>query len=564
MKRIWFSIFTILITAFLISCDDLELTPEFRESSVQFAATPSTTTVAVSAADSLASVLSFTWNDPAYAVGLSNSKFRVIVGADDANFNTFQHKDFTAVLTGSLLGKEVNAMALKLGASIGQPFVLNVKVVASQENNNETKESAVLEITVTPYGDLLLTQSVNSVAPSASTPDVVGVTFNWSTAFVGYDGVKTYELQYAESGTAFADYTAVSVTSQSKSFTQFELNGIALALGITSGEEGNVDFRVKATNETGAFTYSNTATLGITPYVAFISLGIIGDATPGGWDIDTDMRRPEANQPAQWTVTLYLEGGKSAKFRANDGWTDAWGATSFPSGTASSAPGSPNVPISTSGYYKVDFNAGSGVYSFTLLTTPTYATIGIIGSATANGWNDPDTDLTNDPSNAHLWTGTITLTEGFVKFRANNAWDVSWGGTTFPSGHATPNPDIAVTAGTYSVRFNDATGEYQFMPAATAQPYTSIGIIGDSTPGGWADDTDLIQNPSNHYLWSKTVILTTGEAKFRANNEWTVSWGGSTFPNGISTTDNGPNIPVTPGTYFVTLNTGTGQYTFLK
>ncbi|WP_340112026.1 SusF/SusE family outer membrane protein [Maribellus mangrovi] len=46
--------------------------------------------------------------------------------------------------------------------------------------------------------------------------------------------------------------------------------------------------------------------------------GLIGDATPGGWDTDTDMTWDEENKV--FTVTLDLTAA-SFKFRANNGWT---------------------------------------------------------------------------------------------------------------------------------------------------------------------------------------------------------------------------------------------------
>jgi len=552
----------IVLVAFAVSCDDLETTPQFPESNADFLVTPSTTSVSVTAEDSLNEAISFTWTDPGYAVGLSNTKFRVMIGAVDSAFARFLYKDFSDSLSGDLLGKEINSMALKFGGLIGEPITLDVKVVASQDNNNEPKESAVFQIDVTPYGDLTLTPSANSVVCSALTSSDVGISFTWSTAFAGYNGVKIYELQYAEGGTSFATPTVVSVTSFSKSFNQFELNKIALGLGIAAEEEGPVDFRIKATNESGTVLYSNVATVSVTTYVAFNSIGIIGNATPGGWDVDTDMYRPDASKPTEWSVIIYLLDGNSAEFRADDAWDDKWKSSAFPTGTGTQDGSS--IPVSGSGYYKVDFNVTTGAYAFTSLSAPTYATIGIIGDATPGGWGS-DTDLTQDPVNNHVWTGTITLVNGEAKFRENNDWALSWGGSTYPSGKATSvnGPNIPVSAGTYAVRFNDVTGEYQFALVANANPYTTVGIIGDATPGGWAGDTDLIQNPTNPFLWSATMIITDAEAKFRADNDWGVNWGSADFPGGIGT-QGGSNIFTDAGTYFITLNSGTGEYYFLK
>jgi hypothetical protein len=293
----------------------------------------------------------------------------------------------------------------------------------------------------------------------------------------------------------------------------------------------------------------------------FCTIGLIGSASAGGWDVDTDLHLADPANKYEWTAIVYLSTGE-VKFRASDGWDVNWGGSSFPEGTGTQ--NGSNIAISTAGYYKVTFNDLSGEYAFTNLATPEYTTVGIIGSATPGGW-DNDTDLAKDPNNPHIWTGVITLTSGGeAKFRAENGWDVNWGSNTYPSGNGVGNgANIPVAGGTYAVRFNDATGEYFFMPQDRAIAYPTVGIIGDATPGGWSTDTDLIRNPANPFLFSKTITVTDGESKFRANDGWDVNWGGSTFPGGIGTAG-GPNVPTAAGTYFVTFNSGTGEYYFLK
>ncbi|GAB3725857.1 hypothetical protein GCM10027594_07410 [Hymenobacter agri] len=92
--------------------------------------------------------------------------------------------------------------------------------------------------------------------------------------------------------------------------------------------------------------------------------------------------------------------------------------------------------------------------------------------------------------------------------------------------------------------------------------YNSIGIIGTATPGAWTTETGLTRTAAGGHDWSITMALTAGEAKFRANNDWTVSWGANTFPSGTGSTNNGPNIPVTAGRYLIRFNDQTGVYSF--
>ncbi len=306
---------------------------------------------------------------------------------------------------------------------------------------------------------------------------------------------------------------------------------------VTAGE-----YKITFNTTTGEYNFGSPG---------YATIGIIGDATPGGWDADTDMTNPSGDG-INWELTVELTDG-AAKFRADDDWAVNWGGDEFPMGIATMDGG--DIPV-TAGTYKVTFNTETGEYNF---GSPGYATIGIIGSATPSGW-DSDTDMENPSGDGINWELTIELADGEAKFRADDDWELSWGGSDFPTGTATSDngPNIPVVAGYYKVTFNAETGEYNFESIS----YATIGIIGSATPGGWDSDTDM-ENPSGDGInWELTIELADGEAKFRADDDWELSWGGSDFPAGTATSDNGPNIPVAAGTYKITFNAFTGEYNF--
>jgi hypothetical protein len=418
-----------------------------------------------------------------------------------------------------------------------------------------------------------LFESPATVAPAIFTEETtaeVYEVFKWKRTEYGIQLSTNYVLEVDDNADFSSPRNLGASTTNQISVSVEEMNNAMLALGLPPFEESTVNLRVRSTinGVESEPLYSAAITRTATTFQSsdcgkFCTVGIIGDATKGGWDNDTDMRLADVTRTDKetWTITLYLEGGKKVKFRASDSWDTNWGDTAFPEGTGTQ--GGPDIVIPTSGYYKVTFNSENGDYTFTSLTTPTFGSIGIIGSGTAGGW-DSDTDLTQDPSDDHIWTGTVTLTDGEAKFRADNDWAVNWGAEGYPSGYGIGNgPNIPVKAGTYFVMMNDATGEYAFMPANRSTPYAKLGIIGSATSGGWDSDTDLTANPYNPYSWSKIVTVTDGESKFRADDAWDVNWGASEFPAGVGAA-NGPNIPTKEGTYFVTFNTGTGEYYFLR
>jgi hypothetical protein len=100
------------------------------------------------------------------------------------------------------------------------------------------------------------------------------------------------------------------------------------------------------------------------------------------------------------------------------------------------------------------------------------------------------------------------------------------------------------------------------MSMAQTTNYTSIGIIGTATPGAWTTETGMTRTATGGHDWTITMAMVAGEAKFRANNDWTVSWGDVAFPTGTGSTQNGPNIPVPAGRYTVRFNDVTGAYSF--
>jgi hypothetical protein len=97
------------------------------------------------------------------------------------------------------------------------------------------------------------------------------------------------------------------------------------------------------------------------------------------------------------------------------------------------------------------------------------------------------------------------------------------------------------------------------------------GIIGDATPGGWSNDTEMSYDDANK-VWIVTAdMIKNGSFKFRANNEWKIDFG--IDGNGKLTYADNPIIPYNPninnitvpedGNYTITLDLHiSGNYTY--
>ena len=160
-----------------------------------------------------------------------------------------------------------------------------------------------------------------------------------------------------------------------------------------------------------------------------------------GWAPDKAPRLHGANSDGKYVGYSCLDGG--FKFTKGPGWNFGeynWGSfTSHPEGFTGEGGG--DITCTVKGFYLIEADVATG----TLKATPT--TWGIIGDATADGWNS-DQDMTWN-AEKHCWCATITLTDGTIKFRANDGWDINFGGN--PDNLSAGGDNIPVTAGTYDI-----------------------------------------------------------------------------------------------------------------
>lgn len=277
------------------------------------------------------------------------------------------------------------------------------------------------------------------------------------------------------------------------------------------------------------------------------SIGLIGSATPDGWDSDQDMTMVN---DSMWTLDIALITG-ACKFRLDDDWVTNWGSADFPAGIGMQD--GADIPVNT-GDYTVTFNSNSGAYNFAV-SSP----VGIIGSATPDGW-DSDTDMYQDDNDPNVFFIEMDLVAGEAKFRLNDDWAVNWGSIDFPAGTGEidgVNIPIPVD-GTYYITIDTSSAAYLFSQDFS---FATIGLIGSATPNGWDSDTTMSLKPGSTEDWRLQIELIDGEAKFRADNDWTDNWGSADFPMGTGL-PGGDNIPVSAGEYFVTFNTASGDYNF--
>lgn len=132
-----------------------------------------------------------------------------------------------------------------------------------------------------------------------------------------------------------------------------------------------------------------------------------------------------------------------------------------------------DIKVPKAGYYTVTLDTKTEVLKIEKYNgaapTSTYPKMFIPGSYGAEQWKPesqtPMTALGLAACN-HDWKATIELKEdapdgGGLKFAAGS-WDHNWGGKAFPYG-AGSSDNIMYKKGTYTVYFNDITGQYSFV-----------------------------------------------------------------------------------------------------
>lgn len=189
-------------------------------------------------------------------------------------------------------------------------------------------------------------------------PNDLATTVVWN--YADYNGTATvvnYSIEFAAAGTKFASPVVVATsTDRFKNFTVNELNAAALNAGFPPFVASSIDVRVKSTvGTTGSVEQtSNFYTIKLTPYPAWPDWGIIGSATPTGWDSDTNLNYDLTTKT--YSITINMVPG-AYKFRLDDGWGTNYGSNSS-TGGALVLNGS-DISITVAGSYKItaDFNA---------------------------------------------------------------------------------------------------------------------------------------------------------------------------------------------------------------
>ncbi|SDT63775.1 SusE outer membrane protein [Mucilaginibacter mallensis] len=279
------------------------------------------------------------------------------------------------------------------------------------------------------------------------------VTFNFTTPKYGYQAAVTNTMQFDSVGDNWKKPTSVALTvkSTSLSYNTADFNAMLLKMNFKAGVVSQVNVRVVSSiSSSVTSTYSSVLTLNVTPFSLVSYIYVPGSyqstITTSQWIPATadSLVSPTAN--GVYTGYVYFQSGSQFKITPQKNWNASYGDAG---GGAISLTASGNLTAPAAGLYllTVDLNQNKITY-----TTYNH-TWSLIGDA-AIDWN---TDIAMPfVQNSNVYQVTTALkNSGGYKFRADDAWTISYGDVTPVTGQLTSNNGANLTppavAGTYTV-----------------------------------------------------------------------------------------------------------------
>ena len=214
-------------------------------------------------------------------------------------------------LSKGFVGGELNTLLTSMGFQTGtsSPVVFRIRADVNQYNGNASVVppvySTVVGVAVTPFSQSLYVPgdyqnwtpaTAPLLAPVKEIPGIIDARNGQFEGFVYMEAAGMHYFKYTNS----PDWDHTNYGDGGNG--TFSTDGAAAGLSVPDGGY-----------------YELTADLNTNKWTAVkTTWGIIGDASPGGWNTDTPMTYDPVSQT--WKVTLNMITAGSWKFRANNGW----------------------------------------------------------------------------------------------------------------------------------------------------------------------------------------------------------------------------------------------------
>jgi len=262
-------------------------------------------------------------------------------------FKTPLEVALTTQLTVPFTVAEMNSKLLTLGLPYGKASTFEARVSASVGPLVNTLYSPVMTMTVTPYEVVII---YPTIYVPGSYQAASGYTSDWSPD-------KAPALFSVKSDNKYEGYVNIAADGSMFKFTK-EMNWT------TNWGDDGLDLKLDAGGKdipAGAGYYKMNVNLSTLTYSTLKTVwGVIGDATPTGWDSDTKMVYDKVTKT--WTLNLALKAGK-IKFRANSDWGLNYGDKDA---NLTLEEGGDDIVIAAAGNYTITLDLSKAVYTYNL------------------------------------------------------------------------------------------------------------------------------------------------------------------------------------------------------
>ena len=410
-------LFLLTFTTLLVGCekDDIVVINEDFTTAVSL----SSDNIVLEESNEGMEALKVTWTQPEFGYSAA-AEYNVLFDLSTGDFSNPETVSAGSSLEKSFNTEDLNKVLLNLGAEPGTAAQLQVKVDIIM-SKQYSRASDVSGLTATAYSGVLDLTTPWGVVGSA-TPN------GWG------DGPDTPFYKSDEAGIYVAYITMVEGEWKIRKDNDWAVNyGSSDGVNLVDGGDN-----IATTAGTYKITFDE---VNLTYEIETYSWGLVGDATPNGWD-GPDFPLDYDSCSDTWRAVVKLNDGEW-KIRQNNDWAVNLGSDGADGNLQA---GGGNIPV-TLGYYQiiVDFNNST----YTIEKTSIY---GVVGS----GYNDwgatPDFPFTPDYCNEGIYyANNVTILDGEIKFRVNNDWAVNYGDTGLDGILEDGGDNIPSVAGLYDI-----------------------------------------------------------------------------------------------------------------
>jgi len=304
MKKILIMV-AVLSIALFSACKKNELATVSNNITGPVLKSPAADTAIVATPADTANILTISWSKANFGVQGVNTYF-IQVDSAGSNFKKY----FTLATVNSSTSYSLSIGSLNsqllgnLGLASNAATSLDLRVGVALYGKDTTYSKSV-KIALTTY-QLLLNPAAKLWLPGS---------------YEGYNPAAAPYI-YEQTPGAYEGYATFSAAGNFKFTSAPDYNHINYGDGgngtlTTNGNAGGIVY-----NSAGVYLLdANTTALTYSAQL-ITDMGVIGPATPGGWNTSTEMTYLGNYK---WSITMALIGGNPLKFRADDAWTINYG-----------------------------------------------------------------------------------------------------------------------------------------------------------------------------------------------------------------------------------------------